>query len=309
MDWSWFVLLIFSSTDFCSVQTYNVVSTSERDNSLDLVIIALQERLAILEVAFASSDVNDQLTDLKREVHDVKQENERLQQRLLRQEETLEQLQLNNQKLCLQNLSPHSVPNTYQDKVQPPTPQNIEDIVSVDNNVSDDRIAIDDGKPSSLSSSVRSVSEQTDSSVRSHLVKKQVQDGQVAFHAKVSLFDLENLGMHHTIIFDSVVTNIGAGYHAHTGIFIAPVHGLYVFHVTAMSSPRKDQFLELVKDGNVIQYVYPDADGATDFMSASMTVPLEVEKGGEVWVRTSGGMGTIHGNYATFFTGFLIHSM
>ncbi|KAL3863085.1 hypothetical protein ACJMK2_004861 [Sinanodonta woodiana] len=309
MDWSWFVLLIFSSTDFCFVQSNNVVSKSERDNSLDLVIFALRERLAILEVAFASSNVNDQLTDLKREVHDVKQENERLQQRLLRQEETLEQLRRNNQKLCLQSLSPYSVPNADQDKVQPPTPQNIEAIVSEDNNVSDDRIATDDGKPSRLSSSVRSVSEQNDSPVRSHLVKKQVQEGQVAFHARVSVPDLEHLGRLHTIIFDNVETNIGAGYHSHTGIFIAPINGLYVFHVSAMSSPGKYQYLELVKDGNSIQYIYPDADGGTDYMSVSMTVPLEVEQGGEVWVRTGDGMGTIHGNSLTFFTGFLLYPM
>lgn len=49
--------------------------------------------------------------------------------------------------------------------------------------------------------------------------------GVVGFSACVSVPDLNDLGDKHTILFDRVISNVGAGYHNHTGVFIAPAKG------------------------------------------------------------------------------------
>lgn len=53
-------------------------------------------------------------------------------------------------------------------------------------------------------------------------------DGKIAFTATNSN-DTGHLGIHQTIIFDRVVTNIGNHYHPHSGIFTTIVAGVYVF--------------------------------------------------------------------------------
>ena len=51
-------------------------------------------------------------------------------------------------------------------------------------------------------------------------------------YAYLSTDILANLPQHHTLIFDTVKTNIGLGYHKGDGIFIVPTAGLYIFSWT-----------------------------------------------------------------------------
>ncbi|KAK3583649.1 hypothetical protein CHS0354_021386 [Potamilus streckersoni] len=311
MEWHLiFSSLIYSSV-FLYVQSYPVLSKSESNDSLDRVVNALHKRLAILEVAVSSNNVNDELNDLRRELQDVKQENERLIQRVLRHEENLEQLRRDNHELCFHKLSSHSIRLTDQKMIKPLTPHNIKENVSGERNTRDNSRAAmretGNREFSALSSGAQPRSKKNDLKVRRNLFERQVQENHVAFHAQVSVPDLVNLGIHQTIVFDKIVTNIGGGYHHSTGIFIAPISGVYVFHVTAMSTPGKNQFLMLTKDGAGIQLLYTEA--ITNYESASITVPLELGKGSEVWVQTETGMGTIHGYTQTIFTGFLLYPM
>ena len=52
---------------------------------------------------------------------------------------------------------------------------------------------------------------------------------QVAFYAYMSTNEPANLPQHHTLIFDTVKTNKGLGYHKGDGISIVPTAGLYIF--------------------------------------------------------------------------------
>ncbi|KAL3892082.1 hypothetical protein ACJMK2_004319 [Sinanodonta woodiana] len=139
---------------------------------------------------------------------------------------------------------------------------------------------------------------------------RQTQDKRVAFYTTLST-TMSNLGEHQPILFDIVITNIGAAYHPHTGIFTAPVDGVYVFHVCAMSEPRKWQFFELVKDGNFIQSILPDASNIHSHQTDSHTVVLQLSQGNEVWIRTgpTGPMysNEIHGNGLSSFAGWLLY--
>jgi hypothetical protein len=132
--------------------------------------------------------------------------------------------------------------------------------------------------------------------------------GQVAFTAGVSTADLTHLGDHHTIVFDKPITNFGNAYSISTGIFQAPLKGIYVFTLTFMVVPRHSEYLEIVVDGNALNDIFADASSGGDFMSTTKQWILNLNSGSDVWIRTSSfeNMGQIHGKMHTVFSGFLL---
>ncbi|KAK3581029.1 hypothetical protein CHS0354_013925 [Potamilus streckersoni] len=140
------------------------------------------------------------------------------------------------------------------------------------------------------------------------IIKKQIPLNQVAFYVTVSRPDLINLGEHHPIVFDDVVTNVGGAYHRSTGIFTAPIHGIYFFSVTAMVLPGIYGALDLVKDGEIICDFVADSGNANHLVSVTRTLLLEVRQGSEIWVRTRTSE-QIHGNRHTTLSGFLLIQM
>ena len=139
-----------------------------------------------------------------------------------------------------------------------------------------------------------------------------IQKTVVAFTAKVAPPDLTGLGAGQTIVFDEVITNVGNGYDNLTGIFTAPVSGVYVFDMALMVASDVYQYTELVKDGQSIVYNYSAATGVNCFVSSSRTVTLQLEKASKVWVRTITenitfhGSGKVHGNGFSTFSGWLL---
>ncbi|XP_060608025.1 uncharacterized protein LOC132760136 [Ruditapes philippinarum] len=138
--------------------------------------------------------------------------------------------------------------------------------------------------------------------------KRMAVSGQVAFTAGVSNADLTQLGDHHTIIFDKPITNIGNAYSVHSGIFQAPLKGVYVFTMTLMVVPRHSEYLDIVVDGNLINQIFADASSVDDFISTTKQWVLDLNVGSEVWIRTSTyeNKGEIHGKMHTTFSGFLL---
>ena len=118
---------------------------------------------------------------------------------------------------------------------------------------------------------------------------------------------ISNLGAGQTIVFDKVITNVGNAYDNMTGIFTAPVRAVYVFEMTLMTDPGKNQFLELVQNGQHIIWNYGQAANQLD--SSSRTVTVELAKGAKVWIRTknnaSHGSGIVHGYTFSTFSGWL----
>jgi hypothetical protein len=55
-----------------------------------------------------------------------------------------------------------------------------------------------------------------------------------------------NPSQHHTMIFDTVITNAGGAYNQHDGIFTAPTNGVYVFTWNLYSSYHGDIVSELM---------------------------------------------------------------
>ena len=143
------------------------------------------------------------------------------------------------------------------------------------------------------------------------LFSGQIEDRRtVAFTAVISQIDIRNLGAGQSIVFDRILTNIRGAYHSTTGIFTTPVSGIYAFNVALMVNPGDREYLDIVKDGIAVMPIYCHTAGAQHYISPSRTVTLALNKGNEVWIRTSTsqnhGTGQIHGNGYTTFSGWLI---
>ena len=87
------------------------------------------------------------------------------------------------------------------------------------------------------------------------------------------------------IIFDKTFINEGAGYDISTGIFTAPVGGLYQFLVHTCARFNKYTYIGLVLEGKVIAAgVNYDKDHYT---CSAVGAVVRVRSGGKVWVKAT----------------------
>ncbi|XP_048762395.2 uncharacterized protein LOC125670973 [Ostrea edulis] len=107
--------------------------------------------------------------------------------------------------------------------------------------------------------------------------------GIVAFYAYMSS-DLQP-GIHHTIPFDVVKTNDGNGYHHSSGVFIAPVSGVYVFTWTIRMTLESEHSTELVVNDVVYGAIFMRTHTPED-QNVSGTVVVHVNQNDDVYIRT-----------------------
>lgn len=106
----------------------------------------------------------------------------------------------------------------------------------------------------------------------------------VAFYAYLSS-DTPGSVAHHIITFDTVITNVGNAYHPHSGTFIAPRSGLYVFTWTIRLWGNSYFTSELLVNNNVVNWIYIDPAHTIDG-SVSGTAVVHVNQGDDVLIRT-----------------------
>ncbi|MEQ2311951.1 hypothetical protein AMECASPLE_025940 [Ameca splendens] len=113
-----------------------------------------------------------------------------------------------------------------------------------------------------------------------------VNSSQVAFSA--ALIDSQDWTSHgpfdsyKTLEFKKVITNIGNAYNPETGIFTAPVKGLYYFRFTGVVGSSGKLNAGLKKNGVNIVAIYHKAGTQA---SASNGVTLELEQGDRIFVQ------------------------
>ena len=118
-----------------------------------------------------------------------------------------------------------------------------------------------------------------------------------------------NIGGNSPFVFDIIVTNIGGGYNSHTGIFIAPFDGVYVFQFIVINNgddPVVHAGIE--KDGVVLAVGTSDVegDGTNSYDDGSALVTTHLTKGDQVYIKRVNYGERVYGNVFCNFSGFLI---
>nr|XP_022302313.1 uncharacterized protein LOC111110210 [Crassostrea virginica] len=110
-------------------------------------------------------------------------------------------------------------------------------------------------------------------------------EGVVAFYAYMSSNE-NSPGPHHTLIYDHEVTNVGNGYNKHSGIFTAPVEGVYVFSWTIfMSSTGEYMSIVIALNSQPVGASYGHSANNYHAM-VSGNVVLYMQKDDVVFTRT-----------------------
>ena len=111
-----------------------------------------------------------------------------------------------------------------------------------------------------------------------------------------------------TLIFNSVILNVGNGYNPSTGVFTSPAAGTYVFYVTAVESIKQDLRVDIVL--NSVSKVRTIGFHDAAFQTGTNMVVLNLKKGDSVWVRHYFGKGFYTDSVPiTTFTGFLVEEI
>ena len=124
--------------------------------------------------------------------------------------------------------------------------------------------------------------------------------------------DEPNPGKHHTLVFDSVQTNVGNAYNNYSGIFTVPVSGIYCFSWSIANGCRAQVYTVLVVNNEEVGAI--PTDGASiceDHLTTGQAV-LGLQVGEIVLVRTNSEEDIIGGikgrDYSrSTFSGFLLY--
>ncbi|XP_072550473.1 complement C1q-like protein 4 isoform X2 [Salminus brasiliensis] len=113
------------------------------------------------------------------------------------------------------------------------------------------------------------------------------------------------------LIYSKVLTNIGGAYNSHTGVFTAPVRGVYYIRFTSSEYGNKNNNMgvNLYKNGQHLMHLGENGvDGIAKHVSSGVT--LELAAGDVVYTRLPANYVLWDGtDLRTSFSGFLIFPM
>ena len=130
--------------------------------------------------------------------------------------------------------------------------------------------------------------------------------GNVAFSARLHK-DMNSTVFQDTVVFGTIVTNIGSAFNSSTGIFKAPIDGVYVFAWTILTAPGNLFNSELVVDGIAKLYNGAISFGeGKSYESSGCTGVLQLKAGQKVWIRKFQWQGMFLASDMSSFSGWQI---
>jgi hypothetical protein len=138
-------------------------------------------------------------------------------------------------------------------------------------------------------------------------------EGPVAFTAAIKPTVVYHLKHMDTIKFETVITDIGGGYNNQSGLFVAPVSGIYVFSCSLMDHDASQGVMvhaEIIHNQRVLGRIFAHAEGGSYRDQGAQTVFTHVNQGDQIWVRTIDNPDLALGAelYSTF-SGYLLLAM
>lgn len=136
-------------------------------------------------------------------------------------------------------------------------------------------------------------------------------DHAIAFYAYLS-DRVRSPCVHQTLIFRTVIANVGGSYNRHSGIFTAPVSGVYVFNWNIYCSFRGDITSELVVNSSRKGGSRSDSRVTNEDHSSNGCIVVNIRKGDVVFIRIhpthtlKGGIISYPGLYESSFSGWLL---
>ncbi|XP_017578573.1 complement C1q-like protein 4 [Pygocentrus nattereri] len=110
------------------------------------------------------------------------------------------------------------------------------------------------------------------------------------------------------LVYSNVFSNTGNAYNSSTGIFTAPIKGLYHFSFSGINSPPTSMFLLLYKNEKLIISCYTNPSDDR-FYTASNSVSLNLEVGDQVYMRLGSDTSVFNNvNSHTTFLGHLLYA-
>ncbi|XP_035826403.1 complement C1q-like protein 4 [Aplysia californica] len=107
------------------------------------------------------------------------------------------------------------------------------------------------------------------------------------------------------LLFDKIVTNVGAAFSVETSRFTAPYNGTYSFSVTIAAQGRQRAAVEIVLNGKMVATIW--AESFPYWASASNTVILNMETDDQVWLVLLSRASYLHGYMYTTFSGHCLY--
>lgn len=96
-----------------------------------------------------------------------------------------------------------------------------------------------------------------------------------------------NPGRHQTLIFDVVKTNVGSAYNKHSGLFICPDHGIYVFTWTIVADSNGYVYSEIMINSAPFGSILTNSESISNDHTVTGIVVAEVNLGDVVYIRTN----------------------
>ncbi|KAI3376239.1 hypothetical protein L3Q82_016749 [Scortum barcoo] len=112
-----------------------------------------------------------------------------------------------------------------------------------------------------------------------------------------------------TLIYRTVKTNIGYAYSQFTGIFIAPVKGVYYFSIFYHAGHQHGALLNLYKNNQKILMTHDQPSDSDRSDNGGNAVFLQLQRGDQVYVRLAARTYVWGTDYHTTFSGFLVTQM
>uniref|UniRef100_A0A3B4H0T7 Complement C1q subcomponent subunit B-like n=1 Tax=Pundamilia nyererei TaxID=303518 RepID=A0A3B4H0T7_9CICH len=112
-----------------------------------------------------------------------------------------------------------------------------------------------------------------------------------------------------TLVYSRVITNLGNAYSPGTGVFTAPVAGVYYFTFFCHAGGNHPQRVNLYKNSLAIVMASDHSSKYDSADNAGNAVFLQLQQGDRVYLRMDAGSHLWGGESQTTFSGFLVTQM